>query len=294
MTVPEQYFSAQIQRQWSLTPAMRRLVLGGSELKAYRSSGVADEWFRFLLPAESESEVARPLLVDGHWQFSDPQPQSRWYTVRHVDPDRGELTVDVVMHAHGLATRWAAQVTPGDDVLISAPTGRYGPAPEAEWELLVADLTGLPAASRIISELAPGRRARAILEVPDEDCVLTFETEADLEVSWIFNPTPDVTPSTLGAATRSVDLLPDPGYVWMAGEAGCSREIRRYFRHELKWPSSAYDIVSYWRPDAEAYLKRYTIIEDDVAKIYHESYDAGRDSEDTVDEVLAVMEAHGL
>ena len=198
------------------------------------------------------------------------------------------------MHAHGLATRWAAQVTPGDEVLISAPVGRYGPAPEAEWELLVADLTGLPAASRIIAELAPRRRARAIFEVPSEDCVLTLETAADLDISWIFNPTPDVTPSVLGSATRSLELLPGPGYVWMAGEAGCSRDIRRYFRHELRWPSSAYDIVSYWRPDAEAYLKRYTAIEDEVAKIYSESYGAGRDSEDTVDEVLAVMEAHGL
>ena len=77
MMVPEQYFSAQVQRQWSLSPAMRRLVLGGPELKAYRSSGVADEWFRFLFPADSETVVPRPVLVDGHWQFSEPQPQSR-------------------------------------------------------------------------------------------------------------------------------------------------------------------------------------------------------------------------
>ena len=294
MRLAEQYFRAVVMRQWSLNPVMRRIVLGGPELAGYRSRGVADEWFRFLFPADPGGPEVSPVLVGDHWQLGEPEPVSRWYTVRRWDAEHNELTVDVVVHGHGVATQWAAGVSAGDEVVISSPAGRYGPPPEVDWELIVADLTGLPAAGRIISELPAGRRAHAILEVPNEDCVLELESRADLQVSWIFNPSPDVIPSALNLATRSVSLPAGGGYVWMAGEAACSRDIRRYFRHELGWPSSRYDIVGYWRPHAEAYLKRYSAIEDEVAKIYSESYSVGNDMEDAVDQVFEVLEAHGL
>jgi NADPH-dependent ferric siderophore reductase len=294
VSVSETYFTATVLSNRLLTPVMRRVVLGGPGLQGYRSTGLADEWFRFLFPAEPHDAVEAPTRVDGHWQFGEPEPVSRYYTVRQWDPRRRELTVDVVVHGQGVATRWASTVPVGDTVLISSPTGRYAPPQDTEWAIVVADLTGLPAAGRILAEQPPGRRVRAVLEVPNEDCVLDLQSDADLQVSWIFNPTPDVIPSALHLATRSVELPPGRGYVWMAGEASCSRDIRRYIRHELKWPASSYDIVGYWRPDAEAYLRRYRTIEDEVAKIYEQSYSAGRDREETVDQVFEVMEAHGL
>jgi NADPH-dependent ferric siderophore reductase len=294
VTVPEQFFVASVLRTWPLTPAMRRVVLGGPGLVGYRSTGVADEWFRFLFPATGLAPVALPRLVDGHWQLPSPEPLSRWYTVRHFDADRHELTVDVVVHGHGRGTRWAVEAAPGDQVVVSSPTGRRRTPAESDWELVVADLTGLPAASRKIEQLPAGRRVRAILEVPNEECMVPLDTDADLHVSWIFNPRPDVIPSALNLATRSLELPPGRGYVWMAGEAACSRDIRRYVRHELGWPSSSYDIVGYWRPDVEAYLRRYSAVEQQVAEIYEQSQRDGRDLEETADQVYAVMEAHGL
>ncbi len=294
MRVPEQYFTAQVQRAWSLTPAMRRIVLGGTGLSGFQSSGLADEWFRFLFPTDPNASVDPPSEQHGHWRFADPQPDSRWYTVRHWDAGLLELTVDVVIHGQGVATAWAGRACPGDEVVISSAVGRYRPPAEAEWELIVADLTGLPAAGRIISELPTGRCAQAILEVPNEECTVTFDTDADLEVCWIYNPSPDTIPSALHLATRSVDLRPEPGYVWMAGEAGCSRDLRRYFRHELGWSAQRYDIAGYWRPDAENYLKRYAQIESDVAASYEASQLGGLDTEDALDRVFEMMEAHGL
>jgi NADPH-dependent ferric siderophore reductase len=292
--VPEKYFVARVVEVGWLTPVMRRIVLGGPGLADFRSTGHADEWFRLVFPAEGASVVGQPQLVNGVGRFADPQPISRWYTVRRWDPNRGQLSVDVVIHGHGTATEWAVHVEPGAEVMISSPAGRYQPKPGVSWQLFIADLTGLPAASRIISALPPGMSARAILEVPNEACTVAIDTRADLKVSWIYNPSPDVIPSALAVASRSLTLPGGRGYVWMAGEAACSRDIRRYFRHELRWPSRSYDIVGYWRPDAEAYLQRYTQIEAEVAEIYEASQRAGRDLEETVDDVFAVMEAHGL
>jgi hypothetical protein len=82
--------------------------------------------------------------------------------------------------------------------------------------------------------------------------------------------------------------------VWMAGEASCARDIRRYFRHELKWRSSAYDIVGYWRPNQEAYSRRYRTIEDQVGRIYDQGQASGQDQEEILDDVFTVMERHGL
>ncbi len=100
--------------------------------------------------------------------------------------------------------------------------------------------------------------------------------------------------SPLAEVARSIELPPGEGFVWMAGEASCARDIRRYFRHELKWRSSRYDIVGYWRPQQEAYARRYRQIEDQVGRVYDRGQAAGKDQESILDDVFSVMERHGL
>ena len=201
--------------------------------------------------------------------------------------------MDVVIHAHGLATRWAEQVEPGDQAIISQPHGRFQSI-DADWLLVIADQTGIPAATRILEELPPGQPVHAVFEAPNEAATFIPETPADLRMCWVYNPSPDVIASPLGAAARSVELPAGEGFVWMAGEASCARDIRRYFRHELQWRSSRYDIVGYWRPNQEAYSRRYQSIEDQVGRIYDHGQAAGKDQEAILDDVFSVMERHGL
>ena len=93
---------------------------------------------------------------------------------------------------------------------------------------------------------------------------------------------------------RTIELPPGQGYVWMAGEAGCAREVRRYFRHELRWRSQHYDIVGYWRPNQEAYQRRYREVEGAGAEAYEAGRRAGDDGEVILDEVFSVLESRGL
>jgi NADPH-dependent ferric siderophore reductase len=237
----DRLFEAEVVRTSLLTPAMRRVVLGGPGLADFTSSGHPDEWLRLFVPAEG-------VGVGG------PDPSDRWYSVRRWDAEAQELTVDIVVHDHGAATRWAEQAGSGDRITISAPAGRFDPLPDTEWVLVVADQTALPAASRILEELAEPIRAYAILEAPDAESVLPIEAGPDVEITWLFQPTPSALRSPLAAATRAFPMPDGPGYIWMAGEASCSREIRRYVRHELGWKPARYDIVGYWRPVAERLL----------------------------------------
>src|SRR5690242_7678212 len=136
----DRLFEARVVGTSLLTPVMRRVVLGGPGLAEFDSTGHPDEWLRLFVPAAS-------VGVDG------PDPLDRWYTVRRWDADVGQLIIDVVVHDHGAATRWAEQARPGDPITVSAPAGRFEPLTDTEWVLVVADQTALPAASRILAEL---------------------------------------------------------------------------------------------------------------------------------------------
>jgi NADPH-dependent ferric siderophore reductase len=290
----ERYFTADVLRVTELNPIFRRVELGGPGLADYASTGIADEWFRFAFPAASRSSVPPPTMINGLAHFADPQPRQRFYTIRRFDPAGPRLTVDVLLHGAGVASDWAEDVRAGDRVMISSAGGRYGAAPDAEWELIIADPTGLPAAGRILEELPAGRRAIAVLETTGSETRLEIESAAELSLTWLDNPDLGRGVSRLAAATRGLRLPAGPGYVWMAGEQAASRDLRRYFRHELGWGAERYDIVGYWRPDEEGYQRRYAAVQDQVAEIYQRGMAAGQDTEQILDEVLAVLDTHRL
>jgi NADPH-dependent ferric siderophore reductase len=291
--LPEAYFRAEVIDVRALSAVMRRIVLGGDGLADYRSSGAPDEWFRLMVPPERQRQVELPTRLGQQFHFANPQPAPRWYSLRRWHPDRHEVTVDVVVHDHGAATRWAESVRPGDQILISQPHGR-GIGTDADWVLILADQTGVPAACRILENLSPQQHAHAVFEAPNEAATFTPTSPADLKVCWAYNPSPATIPSPLSAAVRTIELPPGQGYVWMAGEASCARDVRRYFRHELTWRSQHYDIVGYWRPDQEAYQRRYREVEGQVTEAYERGRRAGSDPEEILDQVFSVMESRGL
>lgn len=291
--LPEAYFRAQVIEVRHLSPVMRRIVLGGEGLADYRSSGAPDEWFRLMVPPGRQQQAELPTRQGQQFHFANPQPAPRWYSLRRWDTDRHRLALDVVVHDHGAATRWAESVQTGDEVLISQPHGR-GIDTTADWVLILADQTGIPAACRILESLAPHQHAHAVFEAPNEAATFTPSSPAELKVCWAYNPDPATIPSPLSAAVRTVDLPSGQGYVWMAGEAACARDVRRYFRHELRWRSQHFDIVGYWRPDQEAYQRRYREVEGAVSAAYEAGRAAGADDDQILDEVFSVLETRGL
>lgn len=98
--------------------------------------------------------------------FEGPDGEGRNYSVRYADGDR--IDIDVVLHARGAGTRWAAAAGRGDRVGLDHARSWYCPEPDTEWQLLVADLCGLPATARIIEQLPGGMPVTAIVEVVDE------------------------------------------------------------------------------------------------------------------------------
>ena len=264
--LPEAYFAADVIEVRDLSSVMRRIVLGGDGLADYRSSGAPDEWFRLMVPPERQQQVELPHKEGQQFHFANPQPLPRWYSLRRWDAERRRVTVDVVVHDHGVATRWAQTVQPGDQLLISQPHGR-GIDAQADWVLILADQTGIPAACRILENLAPrparARGVRGAERGRDVHADLAGRAEGVLGLQPVAGQHPQ------SAERRRPDdrAAAGSGLRVDGGRGGCARDVRRYFRHELKWRSQHYDIVGYWRPDQEAYQRRYREIEPQVSRV---------------------------
>ncbi|WP_148612844.1 siderophore-interacting protein [Nocardioides rubriscoriae] len=209
-------FEAEVLSRTPLAAHLVRLVLGGSGLAGFTSTGIPDEWVGLVVPG----------------QF-----QSRYYTVRAWDGER--LTLDVVVHDVGLVTEWAAGQCVGDTVTITEPKGSFAMPEGAAWLMLVGDLTALPAIARIAETVEVPTRIWA--EVPDD--MSTYLPAA--EVDWLGQPG--------DGESRLADVVSDlvwpqgDGYFWMAGESAQMRAIRKHLMRERQLPSTAYDVMGYWR-----------------------------------------------
>lgn len=288
---------AEVVRVETLSAGMTRIVLGGAGLEGFTSTGVGDEYLRVWLPREGEREPVLPVPSgEQSWAFADgvePSPL-RTYTVRRWEEARRELTIDMVVHGHGLAGRWARDAAPGAVVGVNTPRGMYGPPADLEWLLMVTDASGLPAAARIVEDLAPGIRVRLYAEVPGA----AYEQELDLppgsELRWIHGGNGHG-PSAIEELVRRASRPEGVGYIWVVGETHTTRAVRRHLRHELGLPATAYKVVGYWTEDVEQWEARYEALPADV-RAHLESLwdDTTRDEEDIEDEYDRTLERFGL
>lgn len=280
-----------------LTPGMVRIVFAGPGLEGFVSSGVGDEYLRLFLPKTGHDEPQLPVpSADGYWEFPDGvEPcEVRTYTVRAWDAATGLLTIDFVVHEGGVAATWALGAQPGHVVGVNTPRGLYAPVGGIRWQLLVADATGLPAALRLAEQAPEGVRTRVVLEVADDRDEQQVELPAGVELTWVHGGNGHA-PSRVEEIVRASEFPKDPGYVWVAGETKVTRGVRRYLRHELKLPASAYKVVGYWTANAEQWMARYEALPDGVREQLSAMWaDETRDQEEVEDEYEAALEAHGL
>jgi NADPH-dependent ferric siderophore reductase len=210
-------YDAQVLRRTSVSDHLVRLVLGGPGLAGFESSGIPDEWVGLVVPG----------------QF-----QSRYYTVRSWED--GELTLDVVIHDEGLVTEWAMRDCIGDTVAVTEPRGSFAMPADAAWLIVVGDLTAMPAMARITSTVEVPTQVWA--EVPDD---LGDYLPSDVKVEWL--DLPDDGGSRLAVVVEQIDWPEGDGYFWMAGESAQMRAIRKHLMRERRLPSTAYDVMGYWR-----------------------------------------------
>src|SRR5690606_33613945 len=135
---------------------------------------------------------------------------------------------------------------PGDRITVNRPRGICAPPTDAVWQLLVCDATGLPALSRLLEQTPKHVQTRVFIEVaaPEHEQELPHHDFAT--ITWLHRSGNGVAPSRMADVVKTMPIPATPGYIWVAGEQKVVRAIRKYVRHELKLPTSRYDLVSYW------------------------------------------------
>jgi NADPH-dependent ferric siderophore reductase len=243
-----------------LTPGVVRVELRGET----PALDVPDEAVVLQFPAAGSREP-----VEG---------SGRWYTVRRRTPDG--LTVDMVVHPGGTGGEWADRARVGDRLRRTHGNSWFRRPADVEWQLLVGDVTALPAIGRIAEE-AGDLRTLAHVELADPADAL------DLAAETTWHHTPDLAyGSRLGEIVAGIALPDGPGYVYVAGEAAATRAARTSLRTR-GLPRGSYGVVGYWRAQQERWQARLADSGVDTTALYERAAAAGKDEE----EVRALYEA---
>ncbi|WP_086560819.1 siderophore-interacting protein [Streptomyces africanus] len=268
VAAPFRFFSLQVVRTRRLGPSLVRVTFGGPDLHAFHSDG-RDQSLSLFLPHPGQPEPVVPLeLGDGWWQGwrelpDDVRAVMRSYTLRELRRDPDEIDIDFALHGiepgasvqAGPASRWAAGAAAGDRVLLLGPAVadnraiRFRPPQDTDLVVVWGDETAVPAASAIVESLPAGTRARVWLEVPHAGDIQDLATEADAEITWLVREEQGHEGSALVLdALREAQLPPaERPYVWIAGESGCVKELRRHFVRERGIDRRRVTFVGYWR-----------------------------------------------
>ena len=106
--------------------------------------------------------------------------------MRAHDPARAEIDVDFFLHGDGgRASAWALRARVGDELGFAGPRTHWKDSNGADWSLLVADETELPALLAILETLPAGHGTTALAEVSDNTDRQEVETAADVALVWL-------------------------------------------------------------------------------------------------------------
>ncbi|MFJ5612271.1 siderophore-interacting protein [Streptomyces sp. NPDC093221] len=243
---------ARVIRSERVTPHMIRVVLGGDGLAGLPVGDYTDHYVKLVFappgvtyPEPLDMEAVRRDLPREQW------PTTRTYTVRAWDPVAPEMTIDFVHHGdEGLAGPWAAGVRPGDGIYFMGPGGAYAPDPAADWHLLAGDESALPAVAAAVEQLPPGARAKVFVEVEGPAEEQKLATSGDAEIVWLHRGARPVGEALVEAVT-GLKFPPGDVQVFVHGEAGFVKDLRRHLRLDRSIPRERLSISGYWRRGAD-------------------------------------------
>jgi NADPH-dependent ferric siderophore reductase len=280
----------------AIAARIRRIVLVVPDLAMLSLPGGGDDAVGIYFPDPGTSSPPPMECRDGVWGYFDPDdmPEGRNYSVRHLDVGTRRMTCDFVLHERGIASDWARRARAGDRVVLAHARRWYRPEATTRWQLLVADLSGLPALARILEELPGGVDASVIVEVAEQSDLAYLPTRVDVPVTATVGTGNGYAPSRLAELVRAHPHPTGRGYCWFAGEARATREVRKHLRGQHGWVADQYDIVGYWRFDSETWDRKYEAVSDEVEAVYAQALADGKDEKIASEEYDLALERIGL
>lgn len=237
-----------VLRVEDVSASLRRVHLGGPALEGFASLGPTDH-AKVFFPASDGDAPRLPRVHDGRWvDRAEPGFVFRDYTIRTYDAAAGEVTLDMVVHHHGPAGRWAAQARPGQSLGLLGPKSSVLRPLGRAWYLLVADETGLPATLNWLDRLPASACVTAVVEVGGPDDEVSIPRRPGLAVTWLHRGEAPGATTALADAVAALPLdVRGTGWVWAGAEASAVRAVRRHLREDRGLEPSSTSLSGYWR-----------------------------------------------
>lgn len=215
-----------------VTPRMHRVTFACADVIPFLENHMH---VRLLVPPKGRRARWPELKEDGRigWPKGEDELVVRIYTIRSVNAEKGEVSIDILQHpAEGVATPgadFARDAKRGDRVALMGPGG--GGLPDATHIFCAGDESALPAIARMAEEAPAGVTLQAIIEVEDASEEQVIHSAANLSVRWLHRSTyaagdSDVLGREARAAVEGIDA---DTFVWFA----CEKQDVRAFKAHL-------------------------------------------------------------
>ncbi|WP_028245177.1 siderophore-interacting protein [Pseudoclavibacter soli] len=251
---------AEVVRRELVTPHMVRVTLSGDDLRRFVFTGF-DQWFRLAIPVRDDGSSLADLPdsfgIGGYLRYlrlpKQTRPVIRNYTVRSFRPATDaaalpELDIDFVVHGdQGIAGPWAAAAKPGDAVALIDQGHGWPDQRPADWVLLVADESGLPAVAGILRDLPRDAVGHAFIEVLDERDRQPTGAPRGVQVHWLARSGGEAPGSLALPAVQQLSFLPGRVSAFAVGEQALAAGVRRHLVRERDVPKGDVTFSGYWR-----------------------------------------------
>lgn len=240
---PVNFCTLRLKAKQEVYPGMIRLTLDGEGAHELEPDGYH---VKLLVPADRLRPPVWPSVgANGvtQWPTGQDRLHVRYYTIRTLRPDAGEIDIDVVQHAAGRISDWASDAKPGEIIGAMGPSAGELPShPDAL--LLAGDETALPAIARILEDLNGTGGGCVIVACPEGLDLSVYFPDTGLNIITL--PSHRFRNDVFEVAcTACRDITVKSA--WFGGEFENAQQLRRLFKVELELGKDDQLSVAYWR-----------------------------------------------
>lgn len=233
-----------------LTPTMTRITFGGAGLDDFVPTDRTDQYVNAYFVPDAATYGVPFDAAEARRRAVEERPRVRRYTVRRWEAATRLLTMDFVAHGDvGVAGRWARHATLGERLQMIGPGGNYRPDNDADWHLFVGDESALPAIGASLDVLDSSARAVVIAVVDGPDSEIALDSRATLDVQWLHRNASTEPEALLSAAVSAMTWPTGRPDVFVHGEAGEVRSVRKHLIAERGVDARTASMSPYWRRD---------------------------------------------
>ena len=226
----------EVIESFRVTPNMQRIVFGGAALEDFPETRPG-AYVKLLFDLNGDP-VVKPA--------KDSPIAMRTYTINSFDPQKEQMTIDMVVHVKngvtGPAAAWATSAKKGDKLTIAGPGSSKALAEHYDWVLFAGDMTALPSIRNYLQTLPRHTKGIAVIAIEDETDAIALDKPEGITVQWISKKE-----ASLSDAIQRFEWYQGTPAVWVACEFSQMRKIRLWLKDEKQVPHNQVYISSYWR-----------------------------------------------